>query len=51
MLISTANTAQSIRENLTFIGQPEYDEATKGIAAQWRQDLLDNPDAQLCVIT
>lgn len=46
-----AETAQSIRENLTFIGKPEYDEATRGIADQWRKDLLENPDAQLCVIT
>jgi hypothetical protein len=43
--------ADSMLENITFIGKREYDEAAEGIADQWRQRLRANPDLQLCVIT
>lgn len=42
--------ALSIRENLTFIGWPEYHEATKGIGARWKEFLDSDPDTQLCII-
>ncbi len=46
---SLYDQAKSIREDLTFIGWPEYQRAVKGIGAYWR-DLLDqNPDMQICI--
>ncbi len=43
--------ATSLRENLTFIGQKEYVEATKGIADYWKALLEKNPDLQILAVT
>ncbi len=43
--------ARSMLENLSYIGKPEYDEAVVGIANRWRQQLLDDPDLQICVLS
>jgi hypothetical protein len=45
-----APVAEDIQENLTFIGQKEYNEATKGIAAAWKAYLDADPGRQLCVL-
>lgn len=43
--------AKDMLENLTFIGQPEYDEAVQGIGAVWKAYLDSDPRNQLCVIS
>ncbi|MDO4684281.1 MAG: hypothetical protein Q4B06_01070 [Candidatus Saccharibacteria bacterium] len=45
-----ANKLQDIHENLTFIGEKEYQEAAKGIAEYWKGLLAENKNLQLCVI-
>jgi hypothetical protein len=47
---SLRGMASSIRENLTFIGQKEYDEAAKGVADYWKHYLLQDPKRMLAVI-
>jgi hypothetical protein len=42
--------AQSMRENLTFIGWPEYQEAVAGIGSRWKEFLDSNPDSQICIL-
>lgn len=42
--------AQSILENLTFIGEKEYQAATRGIATHWKMYLDQNPERQICVL-
>jgi hypothetical protein len=42
--------AESMRDNLTFIGAKEYTEAAAGIAASWKESLRSNPEQQLCVV-
>lgn len=42
--------AQSMLENLSFIGERERLEAAQGIASSWRSYLQDNPKAQLCPV-
>ena len=46
----SANQAASMLENMTFIGNKEYDEATKGIAEMWSTQLRENPKSQICAI-
>lgn len=48
---SLTETAQDMLENITFIGEKERTEAIKGIAAHWKSYLLNNSEAQLCVLT
>lgn len=43
--------AQSVLENLSFIGKKEYDEAIAGIASDWREQLSSNPNLQICAYT
>lgn len=42
--------AQAIRENLTFIGEKEYSEATAGLASYWKAELDDSPDLHILVV-
>ncbi len=46
----TIGLAISMLENLTYIGEKEYDEATKALASTWAEQLKNNPAAQICVI-
>jgi hypothetical protein len=46
-----AKQAKSIRENLTFIGEREFQEATAGLATIWKAYLDEDPKRQLCIIT
>lgn len=41
--------AISIRENMNFIGHPEYQEAVAGIAERWKAYLEANTDNMLCL--
>jgi hypothetical protein len=43
--------AKGMLENLTYIGEKEYQEAIKGIAAYWKDFLDKNENNQLCVLT
>ncbi|NCU38084.1 hypothetical protein EOL96_03465 [Candidatus Saccharibacteria bacterium] len=45
-----ANYMHDLIENLTFIGEPEYEEATRGIATYWKHLLDTNPALQLYII-
>lgn len=47
----TAKHSTSILENLSYIGQKEYYEATQYIAEAWKQRLDSHEIQQLCVIT
>lgn len=47
---SGARYAASLREDMTFIGQKEFVEATKGIAAYWRERLSRNPQKKLFIL-
>jgi hypothetical protein len=46
-----AKQAMSIRENLTFIGQQEFQEGTAGLAVLWKSYLDEDPRRQICVVT
>ncbi len=46
-----AKKAKSLQENLTFIGQNEFEEAARGIASNWKQYLQQDPDRKICVLT
>jgi hypothetical protein len=48
--IETAMQLKSLHDNLTFIGQKEYQEAASGIATYWKALLENNPDQQLLVL-
>ncbi|NCU38081.1 hypothetical protein EOL96_03450 [Candidatus Saccharibacteria bacterium] len=41
---------RNIIDNVTFIGEPEYQEATKGIAMYWKHLLQTDPEMQLLVL-
>lgn len=41
------STAKNILENLTWIGEKEYKEATKLIAEYWKFELRDNPNLRI----
>lgn len=41
--------AKSIKEDLTFIGWEEYNEAVEGLGMHWKRLMMDNPDLQLCI--
>ena len=41
--------AKGIRENLTFIGSKEYQEAAAGLAKLWKAHLDSDPALQLCI--
>ena len=43
--------AKGIRENLTFIGSKEYQQAAAGLAELWKAHLDSDPALQLCVPT
>jgi hypothetical protein len=43
--------AQSILDNLTFIGDKEYKEGVQALGAYWKQHLNTNPNATLCIIS
>ncbi len=43
--------AARMRESMTFIGQHEYAEASKGIATYWKEYLTHNQQAQLVILT
>lgn len=43
--------ARSMRENLTFIGSPEYSEALIGIGNLWKSYLEADPERQIAVLT
>jgi hypothetical protein len=43
--------AYDMKENLTFIGESEYKEATAGIAAGWKSYLDEDPERKICVLT
>jgi len=45
-----AQQAQSILDNLTFIGEKEYEEAARGLAALWKNYLDGDPNRKLCVL-
>lgn len=45
-----AVTAQSMLENLTFIGQKEYDEAVLGLQRSWKDYLDGDSNRQLVVV-
>lgn len=42
--------ASGLSEELTFIGEKEYQEATTAIAVYWKHELRQNKDLQLCAI-
>lgn len=46
-----AERAVSMREKLSFIGKQEYEEATAGIAAYWKDMLRSDPKNQLLAVT
>lgn len=48
-LSETNEIARSLRENLTFIGEKEYQEAVGGIATYWKRLLDANQDLQIYV--
>ncbi len=50
-LVTEHDFAKALRENLTFIGQKEYLEATRGIADYWKALLDKNPDQQILAVT
>ncbi len=43
--------ARSMRENLTFIGKKEYEEAAAGIATYWKALLERNPNQQILAVS
>ncbi len=43
--------AKGIRENLTFIGSKEYQQAAAGLAELWKAHLDSDPALQLCIPT
>lgn len=45
-----ADKARSIRENLTYIGEKEYKEASAGIASYWKAELSQNPSLQILAV-
>lgn len=45
-----AEQAQSILENLTFIGEREYAEAARGLGVLWKNYLDADPKRKLCVL-
>ncbi|NCU38083.1 hypothetical protein EOL96_03460 [Candidatus Saccharibacteria bacterium] len=45
-----AISIRNIIDNVTFIGEPEYEEATRGIATYWKHLLQANPKIQLLVL-
>jgi len=47
---SLLNQAASMLENLTFIGEKEYNEAVNGIGALWKSYLDSDPNMQLCLL-
>ncbi len=47
---NSAEQARGISDNLTFIGEKEYAEATAGIATYWKALLDRNPDQQVLVL-
>jgi len=49
--VEIATQLKSLHDNLTFIGQKEYQEAAGGIASYWKALLENNPDQQLLVLT
>ena len=46
----TGETAASMRENLTFIGEKEYHEAVAGIAEYWKSQLNKNESLQILAV-
>lgn len=44
-------TAKSMLENMTFIGEKEYKEASAAIAESWKYSLDSNPDLQICAVS
>ncbi len=46
-----AQNAKSLRENLTYIGGREHNEAARGIASYWKKQLDTNPDLKICILT
>ena len=47
LLTRTGEVARSLQEQLTFIGEKEYTEATAGIAAYWKECLKENPQLKI----
>lgn len=50
-ITNTVESARDMLENLTYIGEKEYGEATKAIAAYWKTFLDEDPSRQICVLT
>ncbi len=48
---SRREAARTLAENLTFIGEKEYQEATAAIANMWKRYLDSDPKKQLCILT
>lgn len=46
-----SDQASEMKEKLSFIGNPEYQRATKGIGEYWKNFLDEHPDGQICVIS
>lgn len=46
-----AEQARSMLDNLTFIGNPEFNEAVQGLGEHWKQYLEDDPARRICVLT
>lgn len=46
-----AEQAKSLLENLTFIGQKEYDKGADGLATLWKRYLDEDPDRKICIVT
>lgn len=42
---------ESLVDDLTFIGEKEYREATQGIAEYWKHELRSDQGLQLCILT
>lgn len=50
LLENQRESARDILENITFIGEKEYQEAVKAIAEVWKARLRENPNLLICAI-
>lgn len=46
-----ARQAKAMRENLTFVGEKEFNEAVAGLGTSWKAYLDEDPKRKICVLT
>lgn len=47
--VPTAEDVKRFRENLSFLGTPELEESTEGLAAYWQSYLAENPSRKIVI--